>query len=186
MLESINNQQTYSTLYAHQSYSLEAFSLRTTTENGQKENVLDTVSIQGESTVAVTYDSAMTLQGNEGSKYSMLQSLVSNLLQEQGIDTQIMVGDTQVDLTTISQEEARELTAEDGYFGVEQTSDRIFQFAVGIAGGDPGRLDAIKEGIDKGFEEALEAFGGWLPEISYDTYDSVMEKLDNWATDALQ
>jgi hypothetical protein len=52
---------------------------------------------------------------------------------------------------------------------------------MGIAGGDHSRLDAIKEGVEKGFNEALEAFGGWLPDISYDTYDAVMNKLDTWA-----
>ena len=38
-----------------------------------------------------------------------------------------------------------------------------------------------KEFIEKGFQEALDAFGGWLPDISYDTLDSVMAKLDEWA-----
>jgi hypothetical protein len=38
--------------------------------------------------------------------------------------------------------------------------------------------------VDKGFNEALEAFGGTLPEISYKTYDAVMEKLDAWAENA--
>jgi len=28
---------------------------------------------------------------------------------------------------------------------------------------------------------ALESFGGSLPEISYQTHDAVMEKLDEWA-----
>ena len=35
--------------------------------------------------------------------------------------------------------------------------------------------------MNKGFKEALQAFGGSLPDISYDTYDAVMNKLDTWA-----
>ena len=77
--------------------------------------------------------------------------------------------------------EAEALVGADGYFGVEQTAERIFQFAVGVAGNDPARLDAIKAGIDRGFAEAKEALGDWLPEISYATYDAVLAKLDEWA-----
>jgi hypothetical protein len=96
-----------------------------------------------------------------------------------------MVGDnSEIDIANLSRQDAQELIADDGYFGVEQTSERIFQFAVGIGGGDVGRLDAIKEGIQKGFQDALDAFGGWLPDISYKTMDKVMEKLDKWASEA--
>ena len=77
--------------------------------------------------------------------------------------------------------EAEALVGADGYFGVEQTAERIFQFAVGVAGNDPARLDAIKAGIDRGFAEAKEALGDWLPGISYATYDAVLAKLDEWA-----
>lgn len=50
-----------------------------------------------------------------------------------------------------------------------------------MAGNDPARIDAIREGVEKGFQEAQDAFGGELPQISYDTYDSLMNKLDEWA-----
>lgn len=33
-----------------------------------------------------------------------------------------------------------------------------------------------------GFSEAEKAFGGTQPQISYDTYDAIVEKLDAWAT----
>ena len=31
---------------------------------------------------------------------------------------------------------------------------------------------------------ALDGFGGTLPEISYNTYDAVIEKLDAWANES--
>jgi hypothetical protein len=55
--------------------------------------------------------------------------------------------------------------------------------AVANAGGDTEKFDQIKAAIEKGFEMAKETLGGTLPEISMDTYDAVMEKLDNWAGD---
>ena len=182
MIENISHsQQTTKSLYAHKRYGIEAVTVSSTTENGKMSTSMDRITLQGESTVALTYSSSKTLKADEGGKYAMLQSLVANLLKEQGIDTKIVIeDDNEIDITTLTPDEAQALVADDGYFGVQQTSDRIFQFAVGIAGGDPSRIDAIKEGVDNGFQEALDAFGGTLPDISYDTYDAVMEKLDKW------
>ncbi len=142
----------------------------------------DFVTINYQQEVSVTYSSSLTIQTGDGQdQYNLLRGLVTNMLKEQGIDFKVATGDQEIDISSISQEEAVELISEDGYFGVEQTSDRIVDFAIGIAGGDPSRLEAIKEGVEKGFAEALDAFGGWLPDISYDTYDAVMNKLDAWA-----
>jgi hypothetical protein len=64
---------------------------------------------------------------------------------------------------------------------VEKTSDRIVQFAIAAAGNDPGKLEAIKAAVEKGFAMASDALGGALPEISLKTHDAIMEKLDAWA-----
>jgi len=142
----------------------------------------DSVTINHQQEVSMTYSSSLTIQtGDVQDQYNLLRSLVTNMLKEQGLDFKVMNGDQEIDISTVSQEEATELISEDGYFGVDQTSDRIVDFAVGIAGGDPTRLDTIKEGVENGFNEALEAFNGWLPDISYDTFDAVMNKLDTWA-----
>ncbi|MBU1231593.1 MAG: hypothetical protein KKC77_01815 [Proteobacteria bacterium] len=152
--------------------------------NNQNEPVKesDSVTINQHQEASMTYSSSLTIEtGNTQDKYGLLRELVVNMLKEQGIEFQAANGEQEIDISNLSQEEATELIGEDGYFGVGQTSDRIVDFAIGIAGGDPSRLAAIKEGIEKGFSEALEAFGGSLPDISYETYDAVMNKLDTWA-----
>ncbi len=184
MVSNISNNQTHSTLLAHQSTSVDVSRISTVQSADSQTTSSDTISLRSESTLAVTYTGSMQLSASDESKYGMLRSLVANLLQEQGINTKIAVGGSEIDLTAVTPEEAQDLIGENGYFGVEQTSDRIFQFAVGVAGGDPSRIDAIKEGIDKGFAEAKKAFGDWLPDISYDTYDAVMKKLDDWAAES--
>ncbi len=141
----------------------------------------DKVTLSYSSESVMTYDSSMTLQGNKGDGFDLLRGLVLNMLKEQGIDYKIATGDTEIDISTISPEEAQDLVADDGYFGVDKTSQRIFDLAVGIAGGDPAKLDAVRAGVEKGFHEAFEAMGNWLPDISYKTYDAVMQKLDDWA-----
>lgn len=144
----------------------------------------DTVTLTYSSDSLLTYSSSMTLQGGKEDGYDLLRGLVMNILKEQGVDSQIATDSGTIDLNTLSQEDAQALIAEDGFFGVDQTSERIVNLAIGIAGGDVTRLDAIKEGVDKGFQEALDAFGGWLPDLSHQTYDMVMKKLDDWAEKA--
>ncbi|MCA1796978.1 MAG: hypothetical protein LC645_05465 [Geobacteraceae bacterium] len=111
----------------------------------------------------------------------LLRSLVIKTFEEQGLATKLSMGEASVDIESLSPEQAQKLVAEDGYFGVEQTSERIFQSAVSIASGDPARLDAIMQGVEDGFAEAEKAFGGTLPDISYQTRDAAMEKLNDWA-----
>ncbi len=185
MLENISYSQHAENMpHAQHNFQKENTIFSTNPENGKKSVLKDRITLYSDSSSALTYSSSMTLDTGEGAKYDMLQGLVANLLKEQGINTKVMVGDIEVDISAVSPQEAKDLTDDDGYFGVAKTSDRIFQFAIGLAGGDPSRIDAIKEGVDKGFQEALKAFGGELPDISYDTYDAVMEKLDNWVAEA--
>jgi hypothetical protein len=128
-----------------------------------------------------TYNRSLSLENKAGDGFDLLRGLVLNIFKEQGIDYKIATDNSEIDLSTVTPEEAQELIADDGYFGVEKTSERIFNFAAGMAGGDPAKIDAIRQGVEKGFQEALDAFGGWLPDISYETYDTVMQKLDDWA-----
>lgn len=150
--------------------------------------ISDPVTIRQKPEVAPTYSSSLTLdRGVAGDEFNLLRGLVLNMLKEQGIDSKIAGGQNEtpgIDISHLSQEEAQALIADDGYFGVEQTSDRIVDFAISMAGGDPSRLAAMKEGVTKGFNQALEAFGGWLPDISHNTFDAVMNKLDSWAENA--
>jgi hypothetical protein len=128
-----------------------------------------------------TYNRSMSLENKVGDGFDLLRGLVLNIFKEQGLDYKIATDNSEIDLSTVTPEEAQELIADDGYFGVEKTSERIFNFAAGMAGGDPAKIDAIRQGVEIGFQEALDAFGGWLPDISYETYDTVMQKLDDWA-----
>ena len=133
---------------------------------------------------STTYSASGAIQSAAETAYDLLRGYVLDIFEKQGLDSSFSIGEETIDLETVTSEQAQELIADDGYFGIEQTSDRIVDFAIGISGSDPSRLDAILEGIEQGFNEALEAFGGWLPDISYDTYDAVLEKLDNWANTA--
>lgn len=117
---------------------------------------------------------------------AQLRSLVEKIMTKQGaaIGTAdsmwsfLAKGDFEVDAATKAQAEAD--IAEDGYWGVEQTSDRILDFAKALAGNDPEKADLLLDAFKQGFEEATKSWGDDLPEISQRTYDAVIEKFENW------
>lgn len=87
-------------------------------------------------------------------------------------------GNFTVDAATKAQ--AKKDIAEDGYWGVEQTSDRILDFAKALSGNDPKQADKLLNAFKKGFDQATKAWGKKLPDISQKTYDAVVKKFEAW------
>jgi hypothetical protein len=81
-------------------------------------------------------------------------------------------------IAELSQEEAKALVSEDGFFGITQTSERIADFVLMGAGDDVEKLKAGREGILRGFNEAEELWGGKLPDISYTSIEKAVEMID--------
>ena len=87
-------------------------------------------------------------------------------------------GEFTADADTIAQ--AKEDISDNGYWGVSQTSDRIYDFAMALSGGDEEKMQKMKEAVEKGFKEATKSWGKDLPDISSRTYDAVMKKFDDF------
>lgn len=81
-------------------------------------------------------------------------------------------------IAELSREEAAALVSEDGFFGIDKTSQRIADFVINGAAGDEDRFRAGREGMLKGFKEAEEMWGGKLPEISQKTMEKALEMVD--------
>lgn len=69
---------------------------------------------------------------------------------------------------------------EDGYWGVEQTSDRIVDFAKALAGTSYKLAEEMLEAVKEGFKQAEKAWGEELPELSKKTMDATFDKLNKW------
>jgi hypothetical protein len=75
------------------------------------------------------------------------------------------------------------------YWNAENTSQRIVDFAVSFFGMYEGNgsdyFETMKSAIEEGFKQASDILGNLPDEVSGlvgDTYDLVMKKLDDWAT----
>lgn len=114
------------------------------------------------------------------------RSLVEQLILKQGkkysnatgIYDILREGKLDVDPRTAAM--ASEDISENGYWGVEQTSERLFSFASSLAGKDPAKAQEMKNAFIKGYKEAEKAWGGELPEICRKTYDATIKKFDEW------
>jgi hypothetical protein len=115
-----------------------------------------------------------------------LRDLVQKMFTKQGetfteatdIYALLREGKVQVDPETKAQ--AQKDIAEDGYWGVNQTSDRMVSFAKALAGSDPSKADELIEAVKKGFEEATKSWGDELPDISKRTLEATIKKMEAW------
>ena len=126
------------------------------------------------------------LKADAEERTSQLRSLVEKMMTKQGVaigtaDSMwsfLAKGDFTVDEATRAQAQAD--IADDGYWGVDQTSDRILDFAKALSGNDPEKADLLLDAFKKGFKEATKSWGQDLPDISQRTYDAVVEKFNKW------
>jgi len=81
-------------------------------------------------------------------------------------------------IASLSQEEAKELVSDEGFFGVSQTSERISEFVLAGAKGDETMLREGRKGVLQGLNQAEELWKGKLPEISYETVNKALEIID--------
>lgn len=127
------------------------------------------------------------LKADADARTAQFKSLVEQIIVNQGktlgktdsIWSFLASGDFTVDAATKAQAQAD--IAEDGYWSVEQTSGRIIDFATALTGGDPDKIEAMRDAFKKGFEQATKTWGDKLPDISQKTYQAVMDKFDKLA-----
>lgn len=124
------------------------------------------------------------LKADAEARVAQLKSIVEQLITKQSntfanandMWSILREGNFTVDAETKAQAQAD--IAEDGYWGVNQTSDRIIDFAVALTGGDSSKLGKMLDAFKEGYAQAEKTWGGELPEISKQTYDAVVEKFD--------
>ncbi|MCI8372629.1 MAG: hypothetical protein HFI75_09580 [Lachnospiraceae bacterium] len=129
------------------------------------------------------------LQTDQENRKSQLASLVTDMMSKQGktfgmaqnedsIWRFLAGGNFTVDAKTKA--DAQAAIADDGYWGVEQTSQRIFDFAMALSGGDDDKMDEMLAAFEKGFKQATKSWGKKLPDISQRTRDAVYEKFEQY------
>ncbi len=153
---------------------------------------MDRVEISAEAKVttkmtdAERADLVKSLKDDLDSQMSRFTNMMMRTFQKQGITAakgddfwkQIASGNFTVDAKTKAEAEAA--ISEDGYWGVKQTSARIFDFAKALAGDDPDKMKKMQDAVEKGFKQAEDAWGGSLPGICGDTKSAINKLFDDY------
>lgn len=90
----------------------------------------------------------------------------------------LAAGKVTVDAATRAQ--AQKDIGEDGYWGVKQTSQRLFDFASALAGDDVHKMKDMQKAMEKGFKMATKTWGRELPEISRNTLDAANKLFEDY------
>ena len=172
-----------------------------TYESKAKEKVNTEVKAESKSDVAAVYEQSADakaaasvkihdpelverLKADLEARTNQIKELVAKLISQQAetygkandIWSFLREGNFTVDPETKAQAQAD--IAEDGYWGVNQTSDRIVDFAIALAGDDKEKLSKMMDAFKQGYAQAEKTWGGELPEISKKTFDATIEKFE--------
>lgn len=126
------------------------------------------------------------MKADSDSRISQLRGIVEQMMSKQGAsigkadDMWSFLAGGNFTVSADVKAQAQADIAEDGYWGVNQTSDRILDFAKALSGNDKSKAQELVDAFKKGFDQATKAWGGKLPDISQQTYDKVLEKFDSW------
>ena len=129
------------------------------------------------------------LKADQESRQKSFLDMVGKMVTGQGKAYSMATGDDSiwkflssgnftVDAATKAQ--AQQDISEDGYWGVKQTSQRLFDFASAIAGDDVEKMQKMQAAMEKGFRQATAAWGKSLPDISQRTMDAANKLFDDY------
>ena len=129
------------------------------------------------------------LKADQESRQNSLTNLVSQMLGKQAGVYGIANGDDSIwkifangnfTVDEAAKAQAQEDISEDGYWGVKQTSQRLFDFASALAGDDEDKMRQMQSAMEKGFKQAASAWGKDLPDISSKTLEAANKLFDEY------
>lgn len=126
----------------------------------------------------VDLDNQMSRFTNMMMKTFQKQGITAN--QANGNDFWKMIASGNFTVDSQTRAEAQEAISENGYWGVSQTSQRIFDFAYALAGDDVDKMKEMRAAVEKGFQQAGAAWGGELPSICGNTHTAVSKLFDDY------
>lgn len=90
-----------------------------------------------------------------------------------GNDIWTLLSGGKVNVSATERAQTQKDIGEDGYWGVKQTSQRLFDFACALAGDDVEKMKKMQAAMEKGFKLATKSWGkDKLPGICGETFDA--------------
>lgn len=148
-------------------------------ENSDKKAIYSINKMSAEDRAAIVAQ----MKQAQADRQNQLISLVQKMLTGQaGVANlaDMFTPDNLKDVTPEQIAQAKEDISEDGYWGVKETSQRLFDFACALAGDDVDKMKEMQDAIKKGFDNATKAWGKDLPDICKDTLDATDKMFEDY------
>jgi hypothetical protein len=128
------------------------------------------------------------LKADQEQRQQQLTELVQKTLSGQagaygkanGNDIWTLLSGGKVNVSAAEKAQAQKDIGEDGYWGVKQTSQRLFDFASALAGDDVEKMKKMQAAMEKGFKLATKSWGKDLPGICGETLDAANKLFDEY------
>lgn len=129
------------------------------------------------------------LKADQAARQQNLINIVQNMMNGQAKSFSLATGDDSIwkflasgefTVDPATKAQAQEDISEDGYWGVKQTSQRLFDFASALAGDDVDKMKEMQDAMMKGYKMATSTWGKELPSISKDTIDAANKLFDDY------
>lgn len=159
-------------------------------EDVAKDAVIDAGHDSGKSATKITNIGELQQRADQSLQH--LKRIVQEMLKQQGLrwrgenvenkndPSKPLEDDVKIEADVT---EKVEIDMDKGYWGSEQTAERILTMAQSFLEEDPAKFSMIKDAVIAGFDQAKQALGGELPAISEKTYDRVMQGFDDMEQD---
>ena len=126
------------------------------------------------------------IKNDQASSFNnMLSSMIGNQVNSSNINkAQSLL--SKLGMGNITPEQAASNISEGGPFGVNTVATNIMNMAESLSGGDPEKMEMLREAVMDGFAAAGVELGtgsdvSGLPQVSQDTFTEVMKRFDHYA-----
>lgn len=111
--------------------------------------------------------------------YGKLEKMVEDMIRDQKSTIELLNRESRLGGNKDLLIQAKESLGQEGKLGSELMSQRVSDFIVTGSGGDKAKIDILVKAIDEVYKEAQVLLGD-LPEVSDQTYQKIILKLDKY------
>lgn len=117
---------------------------------------------------------------------TMLSSMLGKQIESSTIMNNAQAILIKAGMGDITAEEAAHNISEDGAYGVNAMATNLFDMAEALSGGDPDKMEIMREAVTDGFVAAGMELGvgdkvSNLPQVSQDTFTEIMQRFDHFS-----
>lgn len=127
------------------------------------------------------------MRSDNAKEVIQMQSYVANTFLKQGIvagtaasSWKVLSGGGSASSGASIIARAKTDISKNGYWGIEQTSDRVMSYAKKLSGGNKSVMNELAKSVAHSYSESTQNSNSYAAALASDTYNSINFKFDQW------